>query len=72
MAVGLLKVNHWVDIAGPNVSAADVAKAMPWISWTIQMTLISIVVITVIDVAFQVRLLAQAKPGHPTQILTAS
>jgi hypothetical protein len=72
VAVGLLKVNNWVDIAGPNVSAADVAKAMPWINGTIQITLISIVVITLIDVVLQARLLVRAKPSRPTQILTAS
>jgi hypothetical protein len=72
MALVLLRVNNWVDIAGPNVSAADVAKAMLWINGTVEITLIAIVVITLIDVARQLRLLVRAKSNRPTQMLTAS
>jgi hypothetical protein len=72
MALLLLSVNNWVDIDGPNISVADVAKAMLWINRSIQITLICIAVITLFDVVKQLRLLYRGNNGRPAPILTVS
>lgn len=72
IAVALLKVDNWIELAGPYLSRADVAKAMPWVKGTVEITLISIAVITLGDAVSQLRLLFGAKPGAPVPILTVS
>jgi hypothetical protein len=72
VALLLLRVGNWVDFAGPNVVAADVAKATRWVNLTMQITLISIAVITLIEVVRQLRLLARARNSRPAPIPTAS
>jgi hypothetical protein len=69
MAMVLLRVDNWVGIAVPNVSAADVAKAMLWINRSIEITLIAIAVITLFDVVKQVRLLYRRKDSRPAPLL---
>jgi hypothetical protein len=65
-------VSIWVDFAGPNLSAADAAKAMRWVNGTIQVTLITIAAITLFDAVHQLRLLLRAKSSRPSPILTVS
>jgi hypothetical protein len=72
MAGVLLTVSIWVDFAGPNLSAADAAKAMRWVNGTIQVTLITIAAITLFDAVHQLRLLLRAKSSRPSPILTVS
>jgi hypothetical protein len=71
MSLVLLRVNNWVDLAGPNVTPADVAKAISWVNGTIQITLICTAAITAFDVVRQFRLLYRAKNARPAPILAA-
>lgn len=57
----LFKIDDWLNIAAPNLTHADKAKALSWINSGIQIGLIAIVVVSLIDVIQQVRLLRRRK-----------
>jgi hypothetical protein len=68
----LLTAGNWVEIAGPKITPANIAKAMPWFNGTIQGSLIFSAVVMLIEAIQQMRLLLRATPGRAAQILTTS
>lgn len=72
IALVLLRVTGWVDIAGADLSPADVAKTVAWVNGTVQVTLICAAAIMLFDAVRQGRLLWKAKAGRPTPVLTVS
>ena len=72
IALVLLKVTSWVDIAGASLSPADTLKTVAWVNGMIQVTLICAAVIMLFDGFRQGRLLWRAKKGRSTPILTVS
>ena len=65
----LLRVATWVQISGPHLAPADAAKVVALVNGAMQVTLISIPVITLFDVFRQGRLLWRAKSGRSTPAL---
>jgi len=61
LALALLRVGNWGELASANLSALEIAKAMTWINAGIQVALISTAVIVVIDALLQIRVL---RAGH--------
>jgi hypothetical protein len=72
IAVVLLRVPSWFDIAGADLSPADMAKTVVWLNGTIQITLVCAAAIMLFDGFRQARLLWKAKTGRSTPILTVS
>jgi len=72
IALLLLRVGNWVDVAGPNVAPADAAKLVQLINGMMQVTLVLIPVMMAIDVFRQGRLLRRAGSGQSAPILTLS
>jgi hypothetical protein len=61
LALALLRVGNWGELASANLSAAEIVKAMTWVNAGIQIALISTAVIVVIDALLQIRIL---RAGH--------
>ena len=71
MAAVLLNVGNWVEIAGPNLSAADLAKALTLVNDTIQITLIAIILISIGDALMEIRRLLRASHARPAPLVAA-
>jgi hypothetical protein len=72
IALLLLRVTSWVDVAGAGLSAADTAKVVAWLNGMIQVSLICAAAIMLFDGVRQGRLLWRAKNGRSTPVLTVS
>ncbi|HEX3748243.1 MAG TPA: hypothetical protein VHW09_30145 [Bryobacteraceae bacterium] len=69
----LLRVTNWVEIpAVGKLTVADAAKLVSLLNWGMQITLVSILVFTAVDVFQQGRLLWRAKSIHSAPMLTMS
>lgn len=65
----LLRVANWVDVAAPHATPAELAKLVAWLNHSMQVILISIPLITSIDVIRQGRRLWRAKSDRATPVL---
>lgn len=70
LPLGLAKIASWVDVAGPNVTAADAARLVPWLNGMIQISLVCTALIGLFDVVRQLRLLYSSKGNRPASMLT--
>ena len=68
----LFRVDHWIELTGVNLTAAEYVKVMLWINITVLATLISILLIKVIDAIWQIRRLIRRKPLGEATMLTES
>jgi hypothetical protein len=72
MAGLLLRVGTWLEISEPHLTAAQIAKAMPWINGLIQLTLVFVIGSALVDVFQQVRRLRRGRARQTAPLLIVS
>jgi hypothetical protein len=68
----LLRAGNWIDIASPNLTAADAVKMVSTINNLIEVSLVCAIIVALVDVAKQLRLLYRGKSGRSAPVLKLS
>jgi hypothetical protein len=67
-----LRVDNWVTIVAPKLSARDQAALTTWKNLSIEITLASVAVVIMLDAFFEIRRLRRARLPQSAPVLTAS
>jgi hypothetical protein len=72
LVAAVCQTANWVKLAAPNLTAADLLRAMPRVNGGIRVMLLAIAAIALGDAIREIRRLRRARPAKPAAILIAS